>query len=415
MTDSPSAVISLLDSDPGVVDAATRTLSAEIPSLSEKHRKALADHLLDLLGSAKKTALPAASETAVIRLLAALQDDRAVPAFWARTQLPHPPELRAAALSALGARAGSPSKEQFKRLMACAADADFLVAAPALLMLRGVAVTTALLPAWLTLLDAPDVAVRRLGLEKVAAFDRPEVATALLQQLTHRDKALRDDAVTRLGRLDHGRMALAQALLDAESPDQAWMLARAQEPFVQDYEPAASKRLLAQACAYLEQGDRRADALLTVLRSAGAAGLRDTLEARALALRKKKKYDAALLFLRLLARDPALGAPLRMELAACGLKVSAHDLSAEARAADPCLNQFANLIHGGFADAVTDFLRKAKWLKPEELFYLGFHFAEKERQEKQFGGEILLLVIERAKKAKIGRDAKSKLRNEGLE
>jgi hypothetical protein len=143
--------------------------------------------------------------------------------------------------------------------------------------------------------------------------------------------------------------------------------------------------------------------------------MRGALEERALALRKKKKYDPALVFLRLLGRDPACGAPLRMELAACGLKVSSHDLNAEARAADPCLHQFAHLVRGDHADETATFLQKAKWLTPEELFYLGFHFAEKEQQEKQFGGEVLKLVIERAKKAKIAKDAKSKLRNEGFD
>ncbi|HEY1860190.1 MAG TPA: HEAT repeat domain-containing protein, partial [Gemmataceae bacterium] len=107
VTDSPSGVVALLDSDPGVVDAAARTLSAEIPSLSEKHRKALADHLLDLLRSSKKSGLPAVSEAAIIRLLGALRDDRAEPILWDRTQPAHVQELRAAALGALGARAGS--------------------------------------------------------------------------------------------------------------------------------------------------------------------------------------------------------------------------------------------------------------------------------------------------------------------
>jgi hypothetical protein len=205
-----------------------------------------------------------------------------------------------------------------------------------------------------------------------------------------------------------------EALLEAESPDHAWLLARAQEPYLRDYEPALRKRLLTRACAYLEQGDRRADALLSVLRAADAPGLRDALEDRAQALCKKKKYETAMLFLRLLGRDPACGAAIRMELAACGLKLSAHDLSAEARAADPCLNAFANLVHT-FPGELVEFLRKAKWLEPADLFYLGFHFAEKEKQEKQFGGQMLALVIERAKKSKIGKDAKSKLRNEGLD
>jgi hypothetical protein len=415
MTDSPSAVVSLLDSDPGVVDAAASTLGTEIPSLSDKHRKALADHLLDLLRSSKKTGLPAVSEAAIIRLLGALQDSRAEPILWERTQPAHAPELRAAALAALGARAGMPTKENFKRLMACAGDADFRVAGPALLMLKGAPGTKALLPAWLTLLNAPDVAVRRLGIDKVGTFDQADVAAALLKQLSHPDRGLRDNAIARLGRLDSGRKAMAQALLVADSPDQAWVLARAQEPFIATYDSAVRKRLLDRACAYLEQNDRRADALLSVLRAANFNTLRDALEARALALRKKKKYEAALSFLRLLARDPACGVTIRMEQAACALKMSAHDLSTEARAADPCLNQFAALVHGGHADELAAYLRKAKWLEPTELFYLGFHFAEKERQEKEFGGSVLRLVIERAKKTKIGKDAKSKLRNEGLD
>jgi len=165
----------------------------------------------------------------------------------------------------------------------------------------------------------------------------------------------------------------------------------------------------------LEKNDRRADALLSVMRAANFNTLRDALEARALALRKKKKYESALQFLRLLVRDPSCGIAIRMEQAACALKMSAHDVSTEARAADPSLNQFGALVHGGHKDALTTYLRKAKWLEPSELFYLGFHFAEKEHQEKEFGGEVLRLVIDRAKKSKIAKDAKSKLRNEGLD
>jgi HEAT repeat protein len=414
MTDSPSAVVSLLDGDPVVVDAATRTLSAEIPTLSAGHRKALADHLLDLLKtSGKGNSLPIVSQTAVVRLLGALQDARAVPVFWERTQAPFPSELRAAALQALGANVDVQKKDHFKRLLACAIDSDFRVVAPAMLILRTLPVTPASLPAWLSLFEAADVAVRRLGMEKVGDWDRPEVAAALLKQLSHRDRDLREVALKCLGRLDQGRRAMVEALLDAETPDQAWMLVHAQEAFVRDYEPALRKRLLERACAYTEMGDRRADAFLAALRTADGANLRDALQERALALRKKKKYEAAILFLKLLARDPACGAPIRMELAACNLKTSPHELAAEARAADPCLNGFANLIHG-FPDETTEFLRKAKWLAPAELFYLGFHFAEKEKREKQFGGDILKHVVERAKGSKIAKDAKSKLRNEGL-
>ncbi len=44
-------------------------------------------------------------------------------------------------------------------------------------------------------------------------------------------------------------------------------------------------------------------------------------------------------------RDPACAESVRFEVAACGLKLSSHDLAAEARSADHSLQQFARLVH----------------------------------------------------------------------
>jgi hypothetical protein len=166
---------------------------------------------------------------------------------------------------------------------------------------------------------------------------------------------------------------------------------------------------------YVEAGDRRADALLFLLRETDAEGLRDHLHERALSLRKKKDYATALIYLRLLGRDPAVGPAIRLELAACGLKVSAHDLAAEQRHSDTCLQQFTSLVHS-HGDELTAFVEQAKWLEPENLFYLGFHFAEQNhRQEKEFGGKVLKLLVQRSPRSKLAKDAKSKLQREGME
>jgi hypothetical protein len=407
-----AGVDALLDTDPGVVDAAARSLSGEVPTMSGADRKALADHLLGLLKGTKKTPLPPPSESAVVRLLASLGDERAEDWFWDRIQPGFPAPVRAAALQGLSKSV--PVKDRLKRLLVCAADADFRIAAPALMILRGVAVNDRHLSDWLTLFDAGDVAGRRLALEKLGERDSDEVAAALLRQLRHPDRDLRNDALARLARLASGRTALAEALLAAESPDAAWTLARAQEPFVGGYDTRLRERLFERACEYLEAGERRADALLHLLRAADGPGLRDRLEERGLALRKKKQYDKALAYLRLLTRDPACGAAVRLEAAACALKLSAHDVSAEARTADPSLQQFARLIDNHVAETL-DFVNKAKWLEPEDFFYLGFHFAEKERAEKKFGGEMLRLVAQRSPRSKLAKDAKTKLRGEGLD
>jgi hypothetical protein len=317
-------------------------------------------------------------------------------------------------LQALGKWAAAPTKDRLQRLFTCAADTDFRVAAPALLLLQRLPADAKSAPQWLTLLHAPDVAVRQLALSKVGDRDTADVAAALLDQLSHPDRALRDAALARLTALKQGREAITSALLGAENPDRAWTLARAQAPYVKGYPGAWRDEVFEQACDYLSSGDRRADALLFLLREADATDLRDRLEQKAVALRKKKDYPDALHYLRLLARDPALGFATRLELAACGLKVSGKDLAHEVRAADPCLGQFANLIQQD-DEALARELGKMKWLDAEDLYYLGFHFAEHEGRAKKFAGELLRLVVKRSARSKLGQAAKSKLRGAALE
>jgi hypothetical protein len=114
-----------------------------------------------------------------------------------------------------------------------------------------------------------------------------------------------------------------------------------------------------------------------------------------------------------LTRDPACGEALRFEMAACGLKASEHDLAVESRTADPSLQQFARLVRSHDVDP-ADRLKQAKWLGPEDLFYVGFHFAEGDRQEREFGAQALRLAIQRSPRSKLAKDAKSKLRSTGL-
>lgn len=89
----------LLDRDPGVVEAAVRSLAEQIPTLAAPQRQAWTDQLLELAGD-HKSPPPPATQTAVVRLLAALDDPRAGAALWQKAAPPHRPEVRAAALQA---------------------------------------------------------------------------------------------------------------------------------------------------------------------------------------------------------------------------------------------------------------------------------------------------------------------------
>jgi hypothetical protein len=95
------------------------------------------------------------------------------------------------------------------------------------------------------------------------------------------------------------------------------------------------------------------------------------------------------------------------------LKVSNHDPAAAAREADPALHHFSRLLQDPAFDLIGE-VRKAKWLEAEDLFYLGFHFAEQQRLARAFGQQVLELVIQRSPKSQLGKNAKHKLKSEGL-
>ncbi len=406
-----AAVEFLLDNDPGVVASAVRSLISQVPTLTAAKKQSLATQLLEMLKDAKSK-LPVASEAAAIRLLAAVGDRRAEPALWDRCVAPHPAEIRTAALQALGGLSEKPSKEQSKRLFACAAESDFRVVAPALMMLQHQTVSDRALGDWLGLLKAHDVAVRRLALEKLKDHDSPDIAAALLPEMSHPDRAFREAVLARLAAMTAGQKALQAALLDAANPDAAWSLARALTPFLKDFSSAHLDKIFAQACKFLDAADRRSEPMFFVLREADAAALRDRLETKAVARRKKEDYEGAMAYLKLLARDPAIGFAIRVELACCGLKLSNKEISPDARGNDPCLGQFTHLVQGYEAE-LTKALDKTKWLEPEDLFYLGFHFIEKDGTPRRFGAAVLQLLLNRSPKSKLAKDAKAKLKAAG--
>jgi hypothetical protein len=403
----------LLDKDPGVVESTVKSLAATIPMLDARRKQAIADELIRLAGD-RQTVLSPATESAVVRLAGLLDDDRVAPLLWDRVLAPHSHEARASALAALGKWVQSPTKEQRHRLFLCAAEPDFRVAAPALMILDRLPVTDKTAAEWLPLFRSPGLAGRRLALAKVGDRDSDEVAETLVGQLGHPDRAFRDDVLDRLSRTERGRKALAARLVSADTADAAWPLARVLARFAQDDSEAWAKELFPQATKYLESGDRRAEPLLFVLREGSAAVLRERLQKRAAALVAKEAFETAHLVYRTLARDPAAGFPYRLELALCGLKVSAKELSAEARGHDPSLGTFVELVRQD-APAMLAGIERALWLAAEDIYYLGFHFVESSEEAlRAFGGAVLQMLLKRFGRNKLATAATAKLKSAGM-
>lgn len=406
-----AGVTVLLDKDPQVALAAANAIIGRIPSMSPSHRSALGTELL-ALATDKKNKLPPTAELPVVKVLASLNDPAATDVLWDRTQPPYSHEVRAAALGVVGGWLTTPTKEQWKRLFACVAERDFAVAAPALVILTRLPASDKQFADWLTLLRAPDSAARRVAMDKIGDRDTPEVAAALMEQLTHSDRGLRDAARDRLAKLENGRKSLVAALLAAESTDEMWQLARLIAPFAKGFAAKLQADIRARACKFLEADDHRADPLFFLLRETDVAGLRDALLEVAVAKRKKKDYETAHKYLKLLARDPSIGFAVRLELALVGLKLSDKNLAADARHQDHCLRNFATAVGQNAADTARE-VEKAKWLDADDRFYVGFHFAEQHGQEREFGVAVLKQVV-KGSKGKAAAAAKNKLKSIGV-
>jgi hypothetical protein len=334
----------LFDVDPKVVDATARSLATQVPSFSAVQRHALAKFLTDALPNGKGRKLAPHTEAAILRILGVVSGGKAEELFWSRIAPPSAPEVRVAALHALGAHATPGSDGRLQKLLACAAEKDFQIVASALMILKNVPVSAKNGKHWLGLLAAPDLATRRFAVERLRGVETAEVAAAFVEQLHGPDRALRDELLASLRNFSAGRHAIVGKLLEAPTADEAWSLARALAPCARDLTATQRQQLFKAACAYHDKDDRRAAALWFLLRESDAVWTRDELENKALALRKKKAYPAALGYYRLLAQDPACSEETRFELAATGLKESGHDLAAEARATDPSLHQFTRLL-----------------------------------------------------------------------
>lgn len=406
-----SGIAMLQEKDPAVVEAAVNTLAGRIPSLDARRQRALADELFELARS-KKVKLTPAGEAAVVRLAALLDDDRVEPLLWDRVVPPLPAEVRSAAIQGLAKFIDAPTKDQRARLFQCAADPQFRVAAPAMMLLDKLPVSDKQLGEWLALFEAPDLAARRFALNKVGDRDTAEVAESLVEQIKHPDRKYRGEVLAKLATLSKGRKALAKPLKEAETPEEAWDLARAVAPFAKGDPKTWGDELFAVTAKHLEAGDKRVDPLLFVLREAGAAELRDRLEAKAAGFKKKEDFERALLYYKAAHRDPAAGFSIRLGLATVGLKLSNKELDAEARARDSALHHFADLIRQDEPATFRE-VESTKWLGAEELYYLGFHFVDHVGVMGEFGGKVLKHLLKRFPKNKLAASAKNKLKSSG--
>lgn len=388
-----------------------------LPEMPEKEKKELYDQVQEFLGrdKVKKRAMPTVSG---LKLLGYLGDAKAKTTLLQFAKKDGPPPVRANALVALRSLdyGDSGNETLVKELLELLTERDFMnIVANALPVLHRLPCPAKFAKTLLELTDSPHRDVRAFAMSRLAEVDKKEVAEKLIGLLEHNDPDTREAAVKSLGSVRSCVTPLVGKLEKAPDLEQAMTIAK----ILARHQEAMTKTVIdkcGRTLAKLVDGDQSTQqAYAFLLRRIAPETLQKTAIDKAKALKKKKDYDAALKYLRLVSGTELFSDDAKYEMAGVRLKQSRKDLSELHRRSDPALSLWSGLIASESFPLVKRLKADSAVFAPEDYFYLGFHFSERLDKERRFGGEMLKYVIQKHPRKQIGKDAKNKLKLEGAD
>ena len=328
----------------------------------------------------------------------------------------HPDVRRAALLGLLRHLQGKrPDPALVRQLLTTVHETPFQpVASTALDLLYRIALGREYERDLVPLLNAAHFPVRKFAIRKLAALDTPASARAILGVAASPDPAIRQVALESLQKLEHARKLLLEGFLRAKEPATAAALATALEGHREALRAEARRRIVKRGWDLWMKGNPLAEPTLSLGRNLDPKAFYREALRRTPLLKRARKYDSLSACLRMAARTDHANDDLRFDLALSELKRSPHDIGRGARVADPALDLLTQLLHTPKFPLFARLKKERAFLEPEDLFYLGFHFSEFEGADREFGGELLRLLVQRSPRTKFGRAARNKLKLQGL-
>ncbi len=259
------------------------------------------------------------------------------------------------------------------------------------------------------LAESPEAAVKRFAVHKLGSFDSGAVVRKLIGYLSDASFARRDEAAAGLKKTPAARPLLMKELLACDEERRAWTLADILLAHDRSWRKDVREQLWARLAEALEgREDRLYSAYFHFLREIGEDAVLARIRERGDKLRQKKKFAEAARWLGLLRDTPGFDEEARYALAIADLKSRKHLLTGAVRRHDAALDLLRDLGRGAFP--VAERLRKDRSLAPEELFFVGFNFAEGSAEERAVGAEVLEHVAGKFGRTKTGKAARNKLR-----
>lgn len=403
----PAALLPVLKSaDEATIQEATALLRARVEGMSRDRLAAFLKKLKGFSETREVRAAPAAL-TACVKLLGAAGpggDLKSLLAYAADGKLA--PRVRRNAFFGL-AKAEIPKKESARAAKAALAALveDPAVAEAAGELLKKLPPE----PAWkgplAAALGTPGPG-RGAALSAAARLGGRTAVELLLPLLGHKEPDSRHAAARALARAE-GAVALLVKQVDKKlSNEAAWGIAEAVRLSREGMTPADKKALRDRVLALLAKDDPTAEVLADAAREAAPEIVGPALLAKALAEKDPARRAEALK--RTLRVWPE-AAEAKLALALADIRKGSKDLSPAARAQDRGLATLATLAKGDAAGTAAA-LAKEKGLSSQDLYYVGFHFAERAGPEGEFGRLVLKAFLKRFPKDERAEGARNKLK-----
>jgi HEAT repeat protein len=408
-------------SDAAAAKAAALSVRQRVKDADGRQRRSYFTQVQKFLEKAARRGGSSGAVAAGAKILGYLEDERAIPLLVELTgRERHAPAVRQEALIALrflldGKAEGAARGAVIAALVDAAQDADRALAQTALHTLAGIPLPPEAMRPIEKLVTHADLERARFAMEMLGRQAGPHAARVLVSVLaTTSDKRRAELAAACLRVQEEGKPSsggvrddavapLARAILEAADSDRAWLLRGVLRASAGKTPAATRKQLLETALKRLASGEGHWEPLLAAVRDGDPRAAVEPLRALAQKLRKSDPARS-ISVLRVLCQGEGAGEEDRYALAVAELAQGSRDTRAAARATNEALRLFGTMLDRGMD--VAAMLRKDRSLDLEDLYFLGFHFAE---ESLPLGEELLRLIVEKGGRAKIARMARSKL------
>lgn len=407
--DAFSTLIRGLASNQGeAAKAAALAVRQQVKGADGNKRRSYLAETERFLAAQKKQGGSPAAVAAAVKILGFLEDDKTTPTLLAyASNEKEDPSVRQEAIIALRFALGSgkATAKVIDVLVKAAEAADRTLAQTALHTLGSLKIGDDVVRRLAKLTLHPDFERARFVIEMLSRLGGQEAAKALTNVLTTtQDRRYGEAAAAGLMGKEDAVPALAKALLETKVPDRAWMLRNVLRPSAKKIGAAVRKQLLEAAVAKLGAGEQGWEAPLDIARDADPDAAAEAVRALAAKLKRGGKDDKARAVYGVLCKSDRSTDDDRYALASLELGRSSRDTRPAARASDESLRMFTSLLGRGYD--VARALKKDRALDLDQLYYVGFHFVEKEHP---LGEELLEEVVKKGGRSKVAKMAKNKL------